>query len=116
MFHDKRRWVIFNVSGEKELADKLTNFTWCGCNGFRLRGYLFLNDSFSPGGAQEFGIIRERDMKQIESITFGWCSYEEALKYIRATLAGYFDESAWIPSYPVMIEEPSAHWRCALCA
>lgn len=44
MIHSKRRYVVVDVATVEALAEKLTEHTWCGCNGFRLEGYVFLND------------------------------------------------------------------------
>ena len=45
MLHTSRIWTIADVQTEEELAEKLTEHTWCTCSGFRLGGYLFLNDA-----------------------------------------------------------------------
>ncbi len=36
MLHSKRIWSIATVDSAEWLAEQLTQFTWCGCNGFRL--------------------------------------------------------------------------------
>lgn len=41
---------------------------------------FFLNDSFSEDGAQEYAVVRNG--RQIESITFSWCSRAEAHNHI----------------------------------
>lgn len=56
MLHKNRRWCVTPVASAEELAEKLTEMTWCGCSGFRLGGYLWLNDATSPDGAQEFAV------------------------------------------------------------
>ena len=65
--------------------------TWCGCDAFELSGYLFLNDSTSADGAQEFAAMKREgtdgSMVQIESITFSWCNYDEALSIIQRVVA-----------------------------
>ena len=58
MLHRKRSWSIAPVDDAEALAEKLTQSTWCGCNGFRLGKYLFVNDSTSPDGAQEYGVLQ----------------------------------------------------------
>jgi hypothetical protein len=58
MIHAKRRFTVIDIATAEELADKLTNYSWCGCNGFRFNGLLLLNDSFSGDGAQEYAIVR----------------------------------------------------------
>jgi len=119
MLFDKRRRVVADVATPEELAKKLTEMTWCPCNGFRLGDYLFLNDSTSPDGAQEYAVIHEPSSCQCESITFSWCSYNEALKYIQQTLRGEF--KPWTrptsPAYnPSIIQTPEEHGTCQHCA
>jgi hypothetical protein len=86
VIHTKRRFLIKKVSSVEELAEDLTRCTWTLCTGFELEGYLFLNDAFSEDSAQEYAVIK--DGRQVESITFGWCSREQAEVHIRAVLAG----------------------------
>ena len=91
MLHTRRAWTVANVQTEAELAQRLTEHTWCSCAGFRLSGYLFLNDATGPMGAQEYAVINESTGAQIESITFSWCSYYRALQLICEILAGRYD-------------------------
>lgn len=115
MFHKNRIWTLADIQTEEELADKLVNYTWCTCNGFRLRGYLFLNDSTGPDGAQEYVVVKEESGTCIESITFGWCKYYNALKYISEALDGRYDKA----SYGVMAAsriDRSPNHRCYACA
>ena len=58
MLHSKRTWCIAPVSDAEELARKLTELTWTGCTAFELEGYLFLNDSTSLDGAQEYAVLK----------------------------------------------------------
>ena len=92
MIHSSRRFFIADVSTANELAQMLAARTWTGCTGFRLRSekraLLFLNDSFSGGGAQEYAVFDEATAQQIESITFSWCSEARALEHITNLLTG----------------------------
>lgn len=88
MIHGKRKFSITDVGTAGELATDLTQHTWTLCTGFRHGGYLFLNDSFGPDGAQEYAVIRESDGVQVESITFSWCDEGKAREYIEAIVAG----------------------------
>ena len=119
MLFQKRRRVVVNASSAEELAEKLTKMTWCCCQGFRLGDYLFLNDSTSEDGAQEYAVIHEPSSRQCESITFGWCSHDKALEYIEQTLRGEF--KAWnsptLPAFnPGVVQTPEEHGECAHCA
>jgi hypothetical protein len=126
MLHANRTWVVTTeVEGvpremaARILASKLTETTWCPCSGFRLEDYLFLNDSTGPDGAQEYAVIHEPTMKQVESITFGWCNQEEAEKYILQTLQGEFEPwSERLQEEHLRIQTPEEHREiyCSHCA
>lgn len=121
MFHDKRTWCIHSVDSPEELARTLTEYTMCCCNAFELAGYLFLNDSTSPDGAQEYAVLKKADAPdapclQIESITFGWCDYEKGLQYVRDILSGHYDESQFVRAVQPRLESPAEHGRCGHCA
>jgi len=118
MLHQNRIWHVAEIATKEELAEKLTGYTWTGCTGWKLAGVLFLNDATSGDGAQEYAVIVEPhpgEYFQIESITFSWCTYEEALGHIEACLR-----------YAEGKEEPPVRWRvkvdlnhgerCPLCA
>lgn len=125
MLFPRRRRVVTDIksvsleAGAKQLARKLTEMTWCGCNGFRLGDYLFLNDSTSPDGAQEYAVVHEPSMLQCESITFSWCSRAKALEYILKTIRGEF--KPWRePTLPkpgqLIIQTQDEHGTCVHCA
>ncbi len=120
MLHENRTWAAQKVGSAEELAEKLTGATWCGCTGFELDGYWFLNDSTSPDGAAEFGVVKiagpERKPVQVESITFGWTTPEDAVKHIREAVAGVFDDGQFAHPVDVRVERPERHGRCSLCA
>ena len=123
MMHSNRIWCVTEVESAEELALKLTKATWCCCQAFRVAGhpdYVWLNDSTSEDGAQEYAACRQDlatgDLHQLESITFGWCDYERSLQLILATLNGQDDRNSWRkPVYP-MLESELEHGRCPLCA
>ena len=87
MLYKNRRHKITPISTAIELAHKLTRHTWTACSGFSYGGFLYLNDSSGPDGAQEYAVLREKTNADgshdvIESITFSWLSASEALGYI----------------------------------
>ena len=120
MFHKNRTWCIAPVESAEDLASKLTQHTWCCCNGFALAGYVFLNDATCPDGAQEFAVVKLQGPDgrplQVESITMSWCTYEQALAYIRQSIGGEYDAADH--SYPVhpRLQTPDEHGRCPHCA
>jgi len=120
MFHKHRTWAIHRVNTAEELAGMLTQRTWTLCSGFLIAGHedmLFLNDATHEDGAGEYGLIRgglSADRRfQIESITFSWCSTDEALQYIRDALLG--TNAIW-QEVAVSVEPAEEHGRCPLCA
>ena len=60
MLHSKRIWSIVTAESAEWLAEQLTQFTWCGCNGFRLGDYVFVNDATCADGAQEYAASTAR--------------------------------------------------------
>jgi hypothetical protein len=76
MWHKHREWTVKTHSDIEALLDQLTEFTSTPCTGFRYAGFLFLNDSFGPDGAQEYGVIHEADWLQVESLTVSWMTKE----------------------------------------
>lgn len=120
MFHADRVWCVGPVASAEELACKLTETTWCCCTGFELGGYLWLNDSTSPDGAQEYAVIKKPGSTgkpvQVESITFGWCDKVQALAYILLTLAGKDDHNSFCRVVEPVLQTPAEHGRCPHCA
>jgi hypothetical protein len=120
MFHSNRVWCVSPVDSAEDLARKLTEVTWCCCTGFEFGGYLWLNDSTSPDGAQEYAVLKRNGDHgkpvQIESITFGWCDQAKALEYIRQTLAGKDDVNDFRREVDPVLQTPDQHRRCGHCA
>ena len=120
MMHKSRTWTVARVESAEELAVKLTEHTWCCCNGFELGDYWFLNDATGGDGAQEYAVVKKvgRDGSpwQIESITFSWCTLDQALRLIQETLRGEHDQHDWARQVNVRIETPEMHGRCNHCA
>ncbi len=113
MLHSSRRYGLSEVDTAEALAKLLTEHDWTGCTGFYVKGrrdVLFLNDSTSADGAQEYAVFR--DGVQVESITFGWCTADKALEYINGLLDGTLGE-AWGEQKLPVIEEP--HKTCYCC-
>jgi len=122
MLHTDRVWCLYEVETASDLATMLTESSWCCCQAFQVIGhpdYMFLNDSTSPDRIQEYAVIKceaPAGFKQIESITFGWCDQEKALRYIEATLRGDDDHNPWAHFVSVSVESQQQHGRCQHCA
>src|SRR5688572_24213327 len=122
MMHAHRVFCVSPVASAEELARMLTERTWTLCSGFYVQGhtYLFLNDSTHEDGAGEWGIIlgglgAERHV-QIESITFSWCQFDQALRYVDDALAGRMDVNDFAQPVTLRLETPEQHQRCHFCA
>jgi len=118
MVHKKRVWNVKKIQSAEELAEMLTKYSWTLCAGFRYNGYLFLNDSFSEDGAQEYGVIKETTGIQVETVTFSWCNYERALQIISEIVGGEEGYGGWNSGIDIaiQIQTPEKHGRCPLCA
>ena len=116
-WHAERVWQVSDVADAAELASKLTTMTWCACNGFRLDGYLFLNDATSPDGAQEYAVVKEATGQQVESITMSWIAFPRAVAYINGAIRGEFDnQHLGLVDVKTRIQTPAEHGRCSACA
>lgn len=121
MLHTTRHFSVVTVGEHRRFlelgafVDSLVEMTWCPCNGFRVGPYLFLNDSTSPDGAQEYAIVHEATGRQIESVTFSWMTAERARKSVWLILAGAFDQEHY-DTVRNVIETPEQHGECRHCA
>ena len=124
MLHDDRLWCLGELESIEKLVAELSAITWCPCQAFRVTGvpdYLWLNDSTSPDGAQEFAVVRIDDqtgaMTQVESLTVSWMDGDELLASIQATLRSEHDPAdGWGRPVAPKIQFPKEHGRCQHCA
>jgi hypothetical protein len=111
MLHPQRGFSVTPCATAEALAERLTQHAWTLCTGFEHAGLLFLNDAFSEDGAQEYAIVKAG--RQIESITFSWCTQARALELITGLVSGELGEDLG-PVAPRI--DTSIPHRCALCA
>jgi len=120
MMHNDRTWCLTPAESAEDLARKLTETTWCCCTAFAIDRYLWLNDATSPDGAQEYAVLLHKEgdgsFLQIESITFSWCSYDEALRFVQQTLRGEDDRNEWARPVQPTLQTAAEHGRCPHCA
>ena len=123
MMHKNRVWCVTPKATPEEVAELLTRTTWTLCTAVELGGYLFLNDSTSEDGAQEYAVVKrptdpDGPFMQVESITFGWCDEAKALEHIGRTLAGGFDAGDFAHAVTPRLETPFEHKAryCPVCA
>jgi len=111
---------VTSVESAEDLARKLTEMTWVLLHRVCHRSLLWLNDATSPDGAQEYAVALRNDSDgsflQIESITFSWCSYDEALSHIQRTLRGEDDRNEWARPVQQTLQTAAEHGRCHHCA
>lgn len=94
-------------AGEAEaLAHYLTEWTWTTCTAWRFGKLLLVSDAFGGDGAQEYAVLQPIEFegrsyfRQIESITFSWCTTEKALEYLTQLADGTLGEAFGAPLTP----------------
>lgn len=112
MIHKHRRYRVVEVPSATELATKLSEYTWCGCNGFSIGDLVFLNDSFSADGAQEYAVFR--GSRQIESLTASWMKPAELEGAIRRLLETHDDTKPFESNFTPRTDHPEG--TCVYCA
>lgn len=108
-----RRYRVDPVDLET-LIHKLLNYTWCGCQGFRLpSGWVLLNDATSPDGAQEYAVLDPRG-NQVESLTVSWMSGQAIRDRLTEIVNGIDLVDMGRPEVRAL-ETPGEHGTCPLC-
>lgn len=120
MFFERRTYSIRPLSTPEELADQLTKYSHCLCNGFDLGGWLFLNDSTSEDGASEFAVLRTRAGEGdvyvfFDSITVSWMNREQILDYLKNLHTLDDPTHTWIRNVRVRTEHYKSHAPCRFC-
>jgi len=117
MFFEQRHYQVRAVKDAAELAKLLTQYTWCGCTGFAYGGALFLNDSSSADGAQEYALCT-LDGVQVDSVTFGWMSKDQAEAFLVDCLPDIVTGRTPVMqrTVPIHIDTYQDHGRCRHCA
>jgi hypothetical protein len=112
MIHTDRVFGVQYVSTIKTFTNQLFHCTCKCCTGYQLHDYLFLNDSLTPFGAQEFAVFRitDRDYIQIASIII-WTFNEGHLEDI---LSQSMKSRMNMGTYKLKLEDISEH-HCYLC-
>lgn len=120
MMHPNRTFCITDVTPEKreDMLSGLVENTWTLCTALRIDGLLWLNDSISENGAQEYAVCVEVSQAdgsilliQCESITVSWCDD------IVATADWLRDEHGKMPLFATFkLHQHAAGEPCPLCA
>jgi hypothetical protein len=119
MFHKKRKHKIYKCDNVDKLALQLGSVNTL-CSGFDCKGVLFLNDSISEDGAQEYAVVlpvKDGQGLQVESVTYGWIDNIEERKKSILGMLHYKEAPGDAPIYELVelrIQDHSIH-SCALC-
>ncbi len=107
----------------QRLARQLVQSTFPLCAGFRLHGFLLLNDSFTEDSLQEYAVIKIEKLTslsgsllkvegtQVDSITVSWCSQARLKAILRKVLSG---DAADMGRETLYLDLNPGH-RCGLC-
>ena len=119
MIHKDRTFNIKTCSADEMIADFQHTRSWTLCSGWRVGDTLYLNDSFSEDGAQEYAVIRVMPDSaiQFDSVTFGWMTPERIAAYIHETWNCDLESPTWKDGWraPVIVNEEHGK-TCPLCA
>lgn len=82
MLHIHRHWHVTEQDHTAdELVEMLDGRSWTLCTGFRCGAVLWLCDATSPDAVQEYAIVRESDLVQVETVTVSWCTREQLRRF-----------------------------------
>lgn len=103
MQHKNRTWNVTSVTSPFELTTQLTEYRHCLYQGFRIRRYLFLNDSRNADEATYAVCLDDVcsynadpppigcTIYQIETRDFAYLDYSDAWNEVNAVLSGRYD-------------------------
>lgn len=124
----RRTYNIKPCTADEMLSDLVHTKTWTLCTGWRVGETLYLNNSTSEDGAQEYAVLRVQPgagrlvAKQFESVTFGWMTLEEIEDFIEQTWnadieTGDYAEIAHVFGNALFVQDNhDALPYCPLCA
>jgi hypothetical protein len=86
------------------------------CTAFAFGKYYFLNDSASADSPQEYAIVDNTTLDQIDEVTFSWMTVPGAWEYLENLLDGNYDHG---PSLGKLdgrqLHTKDQHGRCRAC-
>ena len=114
MINTNRVFGVMTIPDIKTLTRKMYHWRYNGCEGYQQNKYLFLNDSFSQAGAQEFAVFRVSDGKfiQIGTMTIPDRSFTE--NHLKNLLVEAKKSMMNLGLYALQIEDAAEH-QCHLC-
>lgn len=120
MMHRQRIWSLSReVFSPDDLAEKLSEYSWTTCAGFRSAGgAVWVNDSTCSDALQEYAVLRwlEGAWRQVESITVSWCDVGKLETYAREADSGAWDSERYGEVSGSQLQDPGMHQTCGACA
>lgn len=114
MIHINRVFGVMTIPDIKTLTRKMNHWRYNSCEGYQQGKHLFLNDSLSQTGAQEFAVFRVSDGKfiQIGTMTIPDRSFTD--NYLKYLLVEAKKSKTKLGTYALQIEDAAEH-QCHLC-
>jgi hypothetical protein len=114
MIHTDRVFGVMAIQDIKTLTRKMYHWRYNSCEGYQQGKHLFLNDSSSPAGDQEFAVFRVSDGKfiQIGTMTIPDRSFTE--NHLKNLLVEAKKSKKMLKTYTLQIEDAAEH-QCHLC-
>ena len=124
----RRTYNIKPCTADEMLSDLVHTKTWTLCTGWRVGDTLYLNDSTSESGAQEYAVLRVQPgvgclvVEQFESVTFSWMTLEEIEETINQTwnanieTGNYAELRKWFGNTIFVQDHHDTLPCCPLCA
>jgi hypothetical protein len=114
MIHTDRVFGVMAIPDIKTLTRKMYHWRYNSCEGYQQGKHLFLNDSSSPAGDQEFAVFRVSDGKfiQIGTMTIPDRSFTE--NHLKNLLVEAKKSKKMLKTYTLQIEDAAEH-QCHLC-
>ena len=111
--HKNRSYQVSEIADLAVVVEKLTQYDWCGCNGFRWASLTLLNDATGGDGAQEYAVFKGG--KQVESLTVSWMKPEDLSETLTKLDKGDWPDVSVAGAMP-KVETPAEHGTCYCCA
>jgi hypothetical protein len=114
MIHTNRVFGVMAIPDIKTLTRKMNHWRYNCCEGYQQGKHLFLNDSFSQAGDQEFAVFRVSGGKfiQIGTMTIPDRSFTD--NHLKNLLVEAKKSKTKLGVYELKIEDAADH-QCHLC-
>lgn len=117
MFYKDGKYTVKQVEDIDSLAYYLTQIQCTDYNGFEYKGYLFINCSTNSNKAQKYAIFKKDSTLYLDTIAFGWCTLNQARKYIENVINSEYENKQNIGTryrrYTIDEGENTKRYLCA---